>query len=378
MNIGLPKEIKDNEYRVGLTPAGVNALVNAGHNVFVQKTAGEGSGFTDEQYTAAGGSILDTADEIWAKGDMIVKVKEPVAPEYPRMRENQLLFTYLHLAPEFELTKQMLERKVTGVAYETITDQKGSLPLLTPMSEVAGRMAVQVAANSLEKMNGGRGILLGGVPGVPAANVVIIGGGIVGTEAAKMAVGLGAKVTIIDRNLDRLRQLDDIFLSKVQTLASSRYAIEEAISHADCVIGAVLVVGAAAPKLVTRDMLKLIPNGAVLVDVAVDQGGCFETTHATTHSNPTYYEEGVLHYCVANMPGAVPRTSTFALTNATLPYALDLANKGFEKAIRDDSGLAEGVNTYAGKLTYEAVATSQNLEYTPLSSLLDLHAVSAG
>lgn len=377
MNIGLPKEIKDNEYRVGLTPAGVNALVNAGHTVFVQKTAGEGSGFTDEQYVAAGGNILDTADEIWAKGDMIVKVKEPVAPEYPRMRENQLLFTYLHLAPEFELTKQMLERKVTGVAYETITDHKGTLPLLTPMSEVAGRMAVQVAANSLEKMNGGRGILLGGVPGVPAANVVIIGGGIVGTEAAKMAVGLGAKVTIIDRNLDRLRQLDDIFLSKVQTLASSRYAIEEAISHADCVIGAVLVVGAAAPKLVTREMLKLIPNGAVLVDVAVDQGGCFETTHATTHSNPTYYEEGVLHYCVANMPGAVPRTSTFALTNATLPYALDLANKGFDKAIRDDSGLAEGVNTYAGKLTYEAVATSQNLEYTPLSSLLDLHAASA-
>ena len=378
MNIGLPKEIKDNEYRVGLTPAGVNALVNAGHTVFVQKTAGEGSGFADEQYVTAGGRILDTADEIWASGDMIVKVKEPVAPEYPRMRENQLLFTYLHLAPEFELTRQMLERKVTGVAYETITDKQGRLPLLTPMSEVAGRMAVQVGATCLEKMNGGRGILLGGVPGVPAANVVIIGGGIVGTEAAKMAVGLGAKVTIIDRNLDRLRQLDDIFLSKVQTLASSRYAIEEAISHADCVIGAVLVVGAAAPKLVTRDMLKLIPKGAVLVDVAVDQGGCFETTHATTHSNPTYYEEGVLHYCVANMPGAVPRTSTFALTNATLPYALDLANKGFEKAIREDEGLAEGVNTYAGKLTYEAVATSQNLEYTPLSSLLDLHAASVG
>lgn len=378
MRIGLPKEIKDNEYRVGLTPAGVHALVNAGHRVSVQKTAGEGSGFTDEQYVKAGGKILDTADEIWAEGDMIVKVKEPVAPEYPRMRENQLLFTYLHLAPEFELTRQMLERKVTGVAYETITDKQGRLPLLTPMSEVAGRMSVQVGATFLEKMNGGRGILLGGVPGVPAANVVIIGGGIVGTEAAKMAVGLGAKVIIIDRNLDRLRQLDDIFLSKVQTLASSRYAIEEAISHADLVIGAVLVVGAAAPKLVTRDMLKLIPNGAVLVDVAVDQGGCFETTHATTHSNPTYYEEGVLHYCVANMPGAVPRTSTFALTNATLPYALDLANKGFEKAIGDDEGLAEGVNTFAGKLTYEAVATSQNLEYTPLSSLLDLHAASAG
>ncbi len=377
MKIGLPKEIKDNEYRVGLTPAGVQALTHAGHEVFVQKTAGEGSGFTDDQYVKAGGKLLETADDVWGTGDMIVKVKEPIAPEYPRMRENQLLFTYLHLAPEFELTKQMMERKVTGVAYETITDRHGRLPLLTPMSEVAGRMSVQVGATYLEKMNGGRGILLGGVPGVPAANVVIIGGGIVGTEAAKMAVGLGAKVTIIDRNLDRLRQLDDIFLSKVQTLASSQYAIEEAISHADLVIGAVLVVGAAAPKLVTREMLKLVQNGAVLVDVAVDQGGCFETTHATTHSNPTYYEEGVLHYCVANMPGAVPRTSTFALTNATLPYALDLANKGFEAAIRDDHGLREGVNTYAGKLTYEAVATSQNLEYTALDSLIDLKAAAA-
>jgi alanine dehydrogenase len=378
MKIGLPKEIKDNEYRVGLTPAGVNALVNSGHEVFVQKSAGDGSGFSDEQYIAAGGKILDTADDVWGTGDMIVKVKEPIAPEYPRMRENQLLFTYLHLAPEFELTRQMMERKVTGVAYETITDKQGRLPLLTPMSEVAGRMSVQVGATYLEKMNGGRGILLGGVPGVPAADVVIIGGGVVGTEAAKMAVGLGAHVTIIDRSLDRLRQLDDIFLSKVQTLASSRYAIHDAIKHADLVIGAVLVVGAAAPKLVTRDMLPDVPKGAVLVDVAVDQGGCFETTHATTHSNPTYYEEGVLHYCVANMPGAVPRTSTFALTNATLPYALDLANKGFERAINEDSGLQEGVNTYAGKLTYEAVATSQNLEYTPLASLLDLQAASAG
>jgi alanine dehydrogenase len=376
MKIGLPKEIKDNEYRVGLTPAGVQALTAAGHEVFVQKTAGEGSGFKDEQYVKAGGKLLDTADEIWGTGDMIVKVKEPIAPEYPRMRESQLLFTYLHLAPELELTKVMLERKVTGVAYETII-RDGKLPLLTPMSEVAGRMSVQVGATYLEKMNGGKGVLLGGVPGVPAANVVIIGGGIVGTEAAKMAVGLGAKVTIIDRNLDRLRQLDDIFLSKVQTLASSRLAIEEAISHADLVIGAVLVVGAAAPKLVTRDMLHLVPQGAVLVDVAVDQGGCFETTHATTHSNPTYYEEGVLHYCVANMPGAVPRTSTFALTNATLPYALDLANKGFEQAIKDDAGLREGVNTYAGKLTYEAVATSQSLEFTPLDSLLDLKAATA-
>jgi alanine dehydrogenase len=371
MKIGLPKEIKDNEYRVGLTPAGVNALVNAGHEVFVQKSAGEGSGFADEQYVKASGKLLETADEVWQTGDMIVKVKEPIAPEYPRMREDQLLFTYLHLAPELELTKQMMDRKVTGVAYETITDHNGKLPLLTPMSEVAGRMSVQVGATYLEKMNGGKGILLGGVPGVPAANVMIIGGGVVGTEAAKMAVGLGARVTILDRDLNRLRQLDDIFLSKVQTMASSRYAIEEAIAHSDLVIGAVLVVGAAAPKLVTRDMLKLVPQGAVLVDVAVDQGGCFETTHATTHSNPTYYEEGVLHYCVANMPGAVPRTSTFALTNATLPYAIALAGKGFERAIAEDAGLKEGVNTYAGKCTYEAVATSQNIEYTPLDSLLD-------
>jgi alanine dehydrogenase len=377
MKIGLPKEIKDNEYRVGLTPAGVNALVNAGHEVFVQKTAGDGSGFSDEHYEKAGGSLLETADEVWATGDMIVKVKEPIAPEYPRMRENQLLFTYLHLAPELELTKQMMEKGVSGVAYETITDVNGKLPLLTPMSEVAGRMSVQVGATYLEKMNGGKGILLGGVPGVPAANVVILGGGVVGTEAAKMAVGLGARVTIIDKNLERLRELDDIFLSKVQTLASSHYAIEEAISHADLVIGAVLVVGAAAPKLVTRDMLHKVPNGSVLVDVAVDQGGCFETTHATTHSNPTYYEEGVLHYCVANMPGAVPRTSTFALTNATLPFALALANKGFERAVTEDPHLREGVNTYAGKLTYDAVAESQNLEYTPIDSLLDIKAASA-
>ena len=371
MKIGLPKEIKDNEYRVGLTPAGVQALSDAGHTLYVEKSAGEGSGFEDTAYVNAGAKILDTADDVWDEGDMIVKVKEPIAPEYLRMRENQLLFTYLHLAPEFELTKQMMERKVSGVAYETITDSLGTLPLLTPMSEVAGRMSVQVGATFLEKMNGGKGVLLGGVPGVPAANVVIIGGGVVGTEAAKMAIGLGAHVTMIDINLERLRELDDIFLSKIQTLASSRYQIEEAISRADLIIGAVLIPGAAAPKLITREMLKLIPNGSVLVDVAVDQGGCFETTRATTHSNPTYYEEGVLHYCVANMPGAVPRTSTFALTNATLPYALNLANKGFEQAVKDDRHLAEGVNTYAGKLTYEAVADSQDLEYTPLKDLID-------
>jgi len=368
--VGLPKEIKDNEYRVGLTPAGVRALTDAGHRVIVEKSAGEGSGFEDALYERAGASIIDSADDIWAQGEMIVKVKEPIEPEYPRMREGQLLFTYLHLAPDHKLTEQLLQRKVTGVAYETITDKRGTLPLLTPMSEVAGRMAIQVGAHYLEKMSGGRGILLGGVPGVPAARVVIIGGGVVGTNAAKMAVGLGAHVTIIDNNLERLRELDDIFLSKISTLASSAYMIHDAIMEADLIVGAVLVPGAAAPRLVTRSMLKDVPNGAVIVDVAVDQGGCIETTHPTTHSNPTYYVEGVLHYCVANMPGAVPRTSTFALTNATLPYALKLANKGFPAAIANDPGLKEGVNTYAGKLTYEAVAVDQGREYTPLHDLI--------
>jgi alanine dehydrogenase len=368
--IGLPKEIKDNEYRVGLTPAGVRALTDAGHRVLVEKSAGDGSGFDDDLYKRAGGRIIESADDVWAEGEMIVKVKEPIAPEYPRMREGQLLFTYLHLAPDHELTKQLLERKVTGVAYETITDRRGTLPLLTPMSEVAGRMAIQVGAHYLEKMSGGRGILLGGVPGVPAARVVIIGGGVVGTNAAKIAVGMGAHVTIIDNNLDRLRELDDIFLSKISTLASSAYMIHDAVSLADLIIGAVLVPGAAAPRLVTRSMLKDVTDGAVIVDVAVDQGGCVETTHPTTHSAPTYYVEGVLHYCVANMPGAVPRTSTFALTNATLPYALKLANRGFRDAVLGDPDLKAGVNTYAGKLTYEAVAVSQDREYTALDQLL--------
>jgi alanine dehydrogenase len=375
--VGLPKEIKDNEYRVGLTPAGVRALSDAGHQVIVEKSAGEGSGFEDSLYHKAGGQIIDSADEIWASAEMIVKVKEPIEPEYRRMRAGQLLFTYLHLAPDRELTNQLLKRKVTGIAYETITDRKGGLPLLTPMSEVAGRMAIQVGAHYLEKMAGGRGILLGGVPGVPAARVVIIGGGVVGTNAAKIAVGMGSYVTIIDNNLERLRELDDIFLSKISTLASSAYMIHDAISNADLIIGAVLVPGAAAPKLVTRSMLKDVPNGAVIVDVAVDQGGCIETTHPTTHSNPTYYVEGVLHYSVANMPGAVPRTSTFALTNATLPYTLKLANKGFFEAIRSDSGLKAGVNTYAGHCTYQAVAEAQGLAYTSIDALVEVTSATA-
>jgi alanine dehydrogenase len=374
--VGLPKEIKDNEYRVGLTPAGVRALTDAGQKVIVERTAGEGSGFEDALYEKAGAQIIDSADDVWAKAEMIVKVKEPIEPEYPRMREGQLLFTYLHLAPDKKLTEQLLKRKVTGIAYETITDRRGGLPLLTPMSEVAGRMAIQVGAHYLEKMAGGRGILLGGVPGVPAAKVVIIGGGVVGTNAAKIAVGMGANVTIIDNNLDRLRELDDIFLTKISTLASSAYMIHDSISTADLIVGAVLVPGASAPKLVTRNMLKDVPNGAVIVDVAVDQGGCIETTHPTTHSDPTYYVEGVLHYCVANMPGAVPRTSTFALTNATLPYAVKLATKGFFEAIRSDEGLKAGVNTYAGHCTYEAVAAAQGIPYTSVGALIEVTSAS--
>ena len=372
MIVGLPKEIKDNEYRVGLTPAGVRALNDAGHSVVVEKSAGEGSGFEDALYEKAGARIIDSADDVWAEAEMVVKVKEPVEPEYPRMKEGLLLFTYLHLAPDPKQTQALLEHKVTGIAYETITDRRGTLPLLTPMSEVAGRMAVQVGAQYLEKMNGGRGVLLGGVPGVPGARVVILGGGVVGTNAAKIAVGMGAQVTIVDKNLDRLRELDDIFLSKITTLASSAYAIHGAIAEADLIIGAVLVPGAAAPKLVTREMLKDVMRGAVIVDVAVDQGGCIETTRPTTHSNPTYYVEDVLHYCVANMPGAVPRTSTFALTNATLPYALRLANRGFLDAVASDPGLKEGVNTYAGRMTYKAVADDQGLEYTSLDEILGI------
>ncbi len=370
MIIGLPKEIKDNEYRVGLTPAGVKTLRDAGHTVLVEAGAGVGSGISDDEYCAAKGEIVETAEEVWARAEMIVKVKEPVGPEYQRMREDQLLFTYLHLAPLPELTKVLLERGVTGIAYETITNEEGHLPLLTPMSEVAGRMSIQVGAHYLQKPEGGRGVLMGGVPGVLPAKVVIIGGGVVGINAAKMAVGLGANVVILDKNLDRLRYLDDVFGSRVKTLASNPYTVQEAIANADLVIGAVLIPGASAPKLVTREMLKTMQKGAVIVDVAVDQGGCIETTRPTTHSSPTFYVDDVLHYCVANMPGAVPRTSTFALTNATLPFAVKLANLGFIEAIKSDPHLKNGVNTYAGHITYRAVAESQGLPYKPIDELL--------
>lgn len=370
MIVGLPKEVKDNEYRVGLVPAGVKALTSDGHSVLVEINAGDGLGITDQEYVNAGAEIVDSAEEVWSRADMVIKVKEPIASEYGFLREGLILFTYLHLAPARELTRALLERGVTGVAYETITDDQGHLPLLTPMSEVAGRMSIQVGATYLEKINGGRGVLLGGVPGVAPGRVTIIGGGVVGINAAKIAVGFGASVIIIDRGLERLRYLDDIFGSRIRTLASNPYTIAESVAASDLVVGAVLVPGAAAPKLVTREMLRDMPRGSVIVDVAVDQGGCIETTKPTTHSQPTYYVENVLHYGVTNMPGAVPRTSTFALTNATLPLALKLARYGLVDAIKRDAHLKNGVNTYKGKVTYEAVALDQGLEYAPIDKLL--------
>jgi alanine dehydrogenase len=370
MIIGLPKEIKDNEYRVGLTPAGVKTLNDYAHTILVETQAGEGSGISDDEYRAAHGEIVASAREVWERADMIVKVKEPVGPEYRMMREGQLLFTYLHLAPDSQLTKVLLERKVTGVAYETITNDEGHLPLLTPMSEVAGRMAIQVGAHYLQKTEGGRGVLAGGVPGVLPAKVCIIGGGVVGINSIKMAVGLGANVVVLDVNLERLRYLDDIFGSRIKTLVSNPFTVQEECANADLVVGAVLIPGASAPKLVTHKILKTMQKGAVIVDVAVDQGGCIETTKPTTHSNPTFYVDDVLHYCVANMPGAVPRTSTFALTNATLPFALQLANKGFKEAIKKDRNLQNGVNTYKGQITYQAVAESQGLPYRPVDELI--------
>jgi alanine dehydrogenase len=370
MIVGVPKEIKDNENRVGLVPAGAKALTAAGHAVLVEHDAGMGSGIPDEQYVAAGAKILGTADEVFAKADMIVKVKEPVGPEYGRLRGGQILYTYLHLAPAKALTQMLLDRKVAGVAYETITGRNGSLPLLTPMSEVAGRMSVHIGAYYLQKSNGGRGVLLSGVPGVPPADVVIIGGGVVGTNAARIAAGMGAEVTILEASPDRMRELDDMFLGRVKTVASNPQTLETGCRRADLLIGAVLIPGAAAPKLVTRALIAQMKKGSVAVDVAVDQGGCFETTKATTHSDPVYTVDGVIHYCVANMPGAVARTSTFALTNSTLRYALQLANKGLKKAVAEDPHLAEGVNTLNGKLTYRAVAEAQGRVYAPLQEAL--------
>jgi alanine dehydrogenase len=359
MVIGVPKEVKDHETRVGLVPSGVVALREGGHEVLVETRAGEGSAITDQEYVQAGAVITPSPADVWRKADLVVKVKEPQPSEYGYLRPNLILFTYLHLAPLPELTNRLLESQVTGVAYETIRERDGSLPLLTPMSEVAGRMAVQVGAQYLEAHNGGRGVLLAGVPGVAPANIVILGGGVVGTNAAKIAVGMGAHVTIIDRSLNRLRELDDIFNQQVVTLASNIFTISETLKLADLVIGAVLIPGAAAPKIVRRPMIAAMKRGAVVVDVAIDQGGCFETSHATTHTEPVYFVDGVLHYCVSNMPAAVPHTSTFALTNATFPYLLELANKGLERACDQHPALCEGVNTYKGNVTHAGVAESQ-------------------
>lgn len=366
MKIGVPKEIKNNENRVGLTPAGVKELVQHGHDLYVQHTAGEGSGFADEEYTAAGATILPTIEDVYATADMIVKVKEPIAPEYPLVKKGQVLFTYFHFASDEELTEAMLKSGATCIAYETVRDRAGALPLLVPMSEVAGRMSVQEGARFLEKPQGGKGILLGGVPGVKPAKVLILGAGVVGRNAAMMAAGLGADVTITDISLPTLRHVAEVMPKNVKTLYSSRHNIEQELPTVDLVIGSVLVPGAKAPKLLTADMLPLMRPGTVIVDVAVDQGGCFETTHPTTHSEPIYTLEGVVHYAVANIPGAVPYTSTLALTNATLPYALRIADMGWKEACKADAGLAEGVNVVDGKVTFKGVAEAWNLPYSKL------------
>lgn len=369
MIVGVPKEIKNMEGRVGMTPAGVDALVRAGHKVYVQRNAGIISGFRDEEYTAVGAGILDTPEQVYGEADMIVKVKEPIEPEYNLMKENQIIFTYLHLAPDPAQTEALLRQKVIGIAYETVQLENGALPLLAPMSEIAGRMAVQVAARLLETTCEGGGVLLGGVPGVKNGNVVILGGGNAGTNAAKIAVGMGADVTVLDTNIQRLAYLDDIFGSRIQTLSSNSYNIANAVAQADVVVGCVLIPGAKTPRLVTEEMVKTMRNGSVLVDVAIDQGGTIETIdRITTHENPYFMKHGVVHYSVANMPGAVPRTSTFALTNVTLPYALRIANMGAEAACSADKALLRGVNTYKGALTIEAVAEVQGLTYTPVES----------
>lgn len=370
MIIGVPKEIKNNENRVALTPAGVAEFKKQGHEVYVQATAGIGSGISDEEYVQAGATILPTIEAVYDIAEMIVKVKEPIAAEYPLIRANQLLFTYFHFASSEELTHAMLKSGAVCLAYETVEKTDRSLPLLVPMSEVAGRMAVQEGAKYLEKPMGGRGILLGGVAGVKPANVLVLGGGIVGTQSAKMAAGLGANVTIVDISLPRLRYLEDIMPANVDTVISNEYNIRQLVQTTDLIIGGVLIPGAKAPSLITRDMLSLMRPGTVMVDVAIDQGGCFETSHATTHQDPTFVVDEIVHYCVANMPGAVPYTSTLALTNATLPYAIQLANKGWKKACRENEELKKGLNVVSGKTVYAGVAEAWNLPLTPVEDML--------
>lgn len=377
MIIGVPKEIKNNENRVGMTPASVVVFKNNGHEVLIETGAGLGSGFTNEDYIAAGAKIASSAKEAWS-ADMVIKVKEPLPEEYGYFREGLILYTYLHLAPEPELTKALVDKKVVAIAYETIQLDNRSLPLLTPMSEVAGRMSVQIGAQFLEKSKGGKGVLLGGVPGVAPAEVVIVGGGIVGTNAAKMAVGLGANVTLLDISADRLRQLDDQFQGRLNTLMSNSYNIAEAVKKADLLVGAVLIPGARAPRLVTEEMVKSMQPGAVIVDVAIDQGGSIETIdRITTHSEPTYEKHGVLHYAVANMPGAVARTSTMALTNVTIPYGVQIANKGYRQAALDNQALAKGINVVDGKVTFKAVAEAHGYTYVSINSVLSEQTVFA-
>ena len=368
MRVGVPKEIKNNEYRVGMTPPAVRELTARGHQVFVETNAGEGIGLHDEMYARAGAKILKSAEEVFATADMIVKVKEPQPAEIARLRPGQVLFTYLHLAPDPEQTRGLLKSGVIGIAYETVTDARGGLPLLAPMSEVAGRMSIQAGAHCLEIAQGGRGQLLGGVPGVPAAKVVVLGGGVVGTNAARMAMGLEAHVIVLDVSLNRLKELDEQFGSRMHTLYSTIDALEEQVMSADLVIGGVLLPGAAAPKLITRNMVSQMKKGSVIVDVAIDQGGCAETSHPTTHAEPTYVVDDVVHYCVANMPGAVARTSTFALNNATLPFTIALAEQGAEKAMQANRHLLAGLNVYKGTLTYKAVAEAQNLPFKSAES----------
>lgn len=371
MKIGVPKEIKTNENRVALVPAGAESLVAGGHTVMIEKGAGEGSGFADSAYTAVGAKVGPDADTVWREAEMIMKVKEPITPEWPRMKKGQVIFTYFHFAADKELTLAHIKSGAICIAYETVELPNRELPLLTPMSEVAGRMAVQEGAKYLEKLHGGRGVLLGGVPGVPPGKVVILGGGIVGINAAKMAAGLGAKVTVLDVSLERLRYLSDVMPANVTLIYSNRHTILEQISTADLVVGAVLIPGAIAPRLIRREDLKIMQTGAVIVDVAIDQGGCVETIHATTHENPTYVVDGIVHYGVANMPGGVPRTSTLALTNATFPYAKQLANKGWKKALKENPALQKGLNIVDGKVTYPAVAEAFGLPFTPPDSYLN-------
>lgn len=370
MLIGVPKEIKNHEYRVGLTPAGARELTRHGHRVLVQRGAGTAIGLLDDDYTAAGASLSDGAEEIFARADMIIKVKEPQPTECAMLRRGQILYTYLHLAPDPDQAAALVKSGAVCIAYETVTGPGGGLPLLAPMSEVAGRMSIQVAATHLESPRGGRGLLMAGVPGVPAAHVVVLGAGVVGTGALQMAVGLGARVTVLDNNVNRLRQLDLVFANRIATVCSNAQTVDEAVRDADVVIGAVLVPGASAPRLVTRDMIATMRKGAVVVDVAIDQGGCFETSHATTHAAPTFVVDGVVHYCVANMPGAVARTSTFALNNATLGHALALADKGWKQAMLDDPHLRAGLNVCDGHITYEAVALALGLPYIPATGVL--------